>query len=282
MLKRKTISLLAILSLSIMLSGCFLILLVTQPGTGMVGEEILVSIEVQLDQTDENAKCGIVGILLPNSWTVDSVYFTGDVGPDYCLFLNPDSIDCNPGGQVDYWTDTLEARYPSGSDMEWRVYQSSQSWNKTDPNDWFVDLYIEMTIGNQEGTYDLSYFVTNAGLDFSDPTWYSIEEGNSITVTGAVAVKDEGIIATSYNLKQNYPNPFNPSTTITFSIPESGNVKLTVFNSLGEEVATLVDEYVSAGVKTVTFKAESNFSGVYYYRMETPGFVDTKKMILLK
>ena len=282
MLKRKTISLLAILSLSIMLSGCFLILLVTQPGTGMVGEEILVSIEVQLDETDENPKCGIVGIMLPTSWIVDSVYFSGDVGPDYCLFLDPDSIDCNPGGMVDYWTDTLEARYPSGSDMEWRVYQSSQSWNKTDPNDWFVDLYIEMTIGNQEGSFDLSYFVTNAGLDFTDPTWYSIDEGNSITVTGAVAVKDEGIAATSYNLKQNYPNPFNPSTTITFSIPESGNVKLTVFNSLGEEVAVLVNEFISAGVKTVTFDAESNFSGVYYYRMESPGFIDTKKMILLK
>ena len=139
-----------------------------------------------------------------------------------------------------------------------------------------------MTIGDQEGNYHLSYFVTNAGLDFTDPSWYSIDEGNSITVTGAVAVEDQALIATDYSLMQNYPNPFNPSTTITFSVPESGNVKLTVFNSLGEEVAILVDEFLPSGEKTVTFEAVSNFSGVYYYRMESSNFVDTKKMILLK
>jgi len=283
MLRRKTITFLFIVALSIVLSGCFIILLVIQPGAGMVGEVVVVDIEVQLVDEDQNPKCGLVGIMLPNSWAVDSVYFSGDVGPDYCLFLDPDSIDCNPGGQIDFgWADSLEERYPSGPDMEWRVYQSTQGWNKTDPNDWFVDLTIEMTIGNQKGDFDLSYFVTNAGLDFSEPTWFDISQGNSITVTGAVAVEDEGILATEYNLRQNYPNPFNPSTTITFSIPESGNVKLTVFNSLGEEVTTLVNEYVSAGLKTVTFEAVTNFSGVYYYRMETSNFVDTKKMILLK
>ncbi|MGB5849013.1 MAG: T9SS type A sorting domain-containing protein, partial [Ignavibacteriaceae bacterium] len=126
-----------------------------------------------------------------------------------------------------------------------------------------------------------SYYISHAGFDFTDPSYWDISEGNSITV-GASAVEDEGIIATEYNLMQNYPNPFNPSTTITFSIPESGNVKLTVFNSLGEKVTTLVNEYISTGVKTVTFEAVNNFSGVYYYRLETSTFVDTKKMILLK
>ena len=282
MLQRKTISYIAMSLLAIMLSACFTIILVTQPGTGTVGEAIVVEIEVMLTDTDANPKCGLVGIMLPTSWTVDSVFFSGDVGPDYCVFL-PDTVeDCNPGGQIDFgWADSLEGRYPSGPDMEWRVYQSTQSWAKNDTMDWFVDLTVEMTIGNQTGNFDLSYFVTNAGLDFTDPSFYDISEGNSITV-GASAVEDQGIIATEYSLLQNYPNPFNPSTTITFSIPESGNVKLTVFNSLGEEVTTLVNEYISSGVKTVTFEADNNFSGVYYYRLETSTFVDTKKMILLK
>ena len=291
MLRGKTITFLAIVALSILLSGCFIILIVVQPGAAIVGEAIVVEIEVQLTDEDANPKCGLVGIMLPISWVVDSVYFTGDVGPDYCIFLPPDVEDCDVGGQIDFgWADSLEVRWPSGPDMEWRVYQSTQSWNKPDPLvEWFVDLFIKMTVGNQNGNFNLRYFVTNAGLDFSDPAvgsstglYYDISEGIPITVTGATAVEDEGIIATEYNLMQNFPNPFNPSTTITFSIPESGNVKLTVFNSLGEEVATLVDEYVSAGVKTVTFEAVNNFSGVYYYRMETSTFVVTKKMILLK
>jgi hypothetical protein len=175
--------------LAIVLSGCFTIVLVTQPGTGMVGESIFVKVDVVLDGTEANAKCGIVGIMLPNNWNVDSVFFVGDSISDYCIFLDPDSIDCNPGGQVDFWTDTLEGRYPSGPDMEWRVYQSSQQWVKNDPADWNVSLTIEMTIGSPEGSFDLSYFVTNAGLDFSDPTWWDINEGNSITVSGIIPVE---------------------------------------------------------------------------------------------
>jgi uncharacterized protein YceK len=265
MLKRKTISFIGFVTLAIILSGCFTILLVTQPGAGMVGEAILVEIEVQLVDEDANEKCGIVGIMLPTSWVVDSVYFTGDVGPDYCIFLHPDSVDCTPGGQMDFWADTLERRYPSGPDMEWRVYQSSQGWNKPSGTpDWFVDLFIEMTIGDQNGDFDLSYFVSNSGLDFTDSTWFDIDEGNTIRVTGGTDVKDKGIVAKTYGLEQNYPNPFNPSTTITFSIPESGNVKLTVFNSLGEEVTILVDEFLPSGVKTVKFEDVSIYSGIYY------------------
>lgn len=292
MLRGKTITFLAIVALSILLSGCFLILEVIQPTTVTVGESISVEILVQFSDEDNdpvNAKCGLVGVMLPNSWVVDLMYFEGHVGPDTLVFLHPDSIDCNEGGKIDYgWADSLEGRWPSPPDMEWRVYQSLRSWNKEGNDPWFVDLFIDMTVGDQNGDFDLSYFVSHAGGEFdstewtSTGLWYDISEGNSITITGATAVEDEEIIATEYNLMQNYPNPFNPSTTITFSIPESGDVKLTVFNSLGEVVATLVNEYVPAGVKTVTFEAVNNFSGVYYYRMETSTFVGTKKMILLK
>ena len=85
-----------------------------------------------------------------------------------------------------------------------------------------------------------------------------------------------------YSLSQNYPNPFNPSTIIEYSIPESGNVKLFVFNSLGEKVATLVDEFKNSGKHEINFKGIDIPSGVYYYKLISGSFAETKKMILLK
>ena len=286
MLRKKSKIILTIALLTILMTACFEIISITQVSSAIAGEQILTQLEVKMVDYDDNAKYGIIGIMLPVSWTVDSVYFSGDVGPDYCTFLPPDSVDGNPGGGEDYWTDTLETRYPSPEGMEWRVYQSSQAWNKpqsTESDDWYADVYIKMTVGNEDGDFGLSYFVSNAGLDFSsDTTWYDISENNNITITGATDVSDAGVIVKSYSLKQNYPNPFNPSTSISFSIPESGNVKLSVFNSLGEEVTTLVNGFIPAGLKTIKFDAQNFQSGVYYYRLETPRFVETKKMVLLK
>jgi hypothetical protein len=85
-----------------------------------------------------------------------------------------------------------------------------------------------------------------------------------------------------YALAQNYPNPFNPSTTIRYTIPQSGFVKLSVLNALGETVSTLVNENIEAGVYEVTFDASGLSSGVYIYRLETGGFVKTQKMMLMK
>ncbi len=87
---------------------------------------------------------------------------------------------------------------------------------------------------------------------------------------------------TEYYLLQNYPNPFNPSTTIKYSIPESGNVKLIVYNFLGEKVATLVNGYKEAGTYRVNFNASKLSSGVYYYKIQSNRFSEVKKMILLR
>ncbi len=94
--------------------------------------------------------------------------------------------------------------------------------------------------------------------------------------------EDNGITATDYQLMQNYPNPFNPETTIRFAIPEAGNVKLVIYNTLGEKVTELVNTHLSAGYHTYNFNAEKLSSGVYVYRIESGKFTDTKKMMLLK
>ena len=89
-------------------------------------------------------------------------------------------------------------------------------------------------------------------------------------------------IPVTLDLKQNYPNPFNPSTTISFTIPTSGDVYLKIFNSLGEEVAKLVNGYAEAGEYTLNFDAGDLPSGMYVYQLKTNESSLTKKMLLLK
>jgi hypothetical protein len=89
-------------------------------------------------------------------------------------------------------------------------------------------------------------------------------------------------IPSSYSLEQNYPNPFNPITNVKFQISNSGSVKIIVFDLLGKEVATLVNEQLAPGTYSVDFNATNFPSGVYFYRLTTNDFTATKKLILLK
>ena len=85
-----------------------------------------------------------------------------------------------------------------------------------------------------------------------------------------------------YSLSQNYPNPFNPTTKINFALPKSGLVTLKIFDVLGREVAMLINEVKNAGSYSVDFNASTLSSGMYYYRLESNGFTDTKKMMFVK
>jgi hypothetical protein len=115
-----------------------------------------------------------------------------------------------------------------------------------------------------------TYFYRLKQIDFSGQYEYSDEI--EIEVNGPL----------TFRLEQNYPNPFNPSTLITYSVPENGFVKLSVYNLVGEEVSVLVKEEVDAGFYEVEFNAVNLPSGIYFYRLQTPNFTQTKKMILLK
>jgi hypothetical protein len=85
-----------------------------------------------------------------------------------------------------------------------------------------------------------------------------------------------------FSMEQNYPNPFNPSTTIKYQIPVASNVSIKIYDILGSEVATLIDEFKAAGVYEVNFDASKLSSGVYLYKIQAGSFVQTKKMILMK
>ena len=94
-------------------------------------------------------------------------------------------------------------------------------------------------------------------------------------------VEDENNII-SFSLSQNYPNPFNPITRIRYKIPERNIVSLVVYNVLGQKVTTLVDEEKLAGNYELQFDGSSLSSGIYFYQLKAGGFVETKKMVLLK
>jgi hypothetical protein len=89
-------------------------------------------------------------------------------------------------------------------------------------------------------------------------------------------------VPANFILHQNYPNPFNPGTSIKFEIPVSGHVKLKVYNTLGKEVASLINENLIAGVYNFDFTATNLASGLYIYKLETNNFSDIKKMMLVK
>jgi hypothetical protein len=89
-------------------------------------------------------------------------------------------------------------------------------------------------------------------------------------------------LPTVYSLSQNYPNPFNPTTNIKFSIPNAGLVSLVVYDITGSVVATIINQNMNAGVFTADFDASSLSSGVYFYKLTSGSFAETKKMVLVK
>ncbi len=121
------------------------------------------------------------------------------------------------------------------------------------------------------------YFPNGAGLDTQPAVCYV--GGWTFTATG---VEDEVSAPTGFALSQNFPNPFNPTTSIKFNVGERANVSLKVFDMLGREVATLVNEVKESGSYDVNFDAASLASGTYVYKLTAGNFVETKKMVLLK
>ncbi len=111
--------------------------------------------------------------------------------------------------------------------------------------------------------------------------------GNSTSNTAILTVSTTGVegtreIPSSFALDQNYPNPFNPSTTIRYALPARSFVLLTIHNTLGQQIATLVQKEQDGGFHEVRFDAEGLTSGVYFYRMQAGSFVETKKLLLLQ
>ena len=160
-------------------------------------------------------------------------------------------LDENQGWAV---SDVGTIYVTSNGGLNWTTEQGNTSQNLNEV--FFLSLNIGWAVGDLGAITHYNGAVTNA--------------------------ENQEISPISFNLFQNYPNPFNPSTEINFSVPQSTNVTLKVFNVMGSKIATLIDEQVEAGRHSIVFNAANLSSGVYYYKITTNNFVQTKKMLLLK
>ncbi|MBK7157674.1 MAG: T9SS type A sorting domain-containing protein [Ignavibacteria bacterium] len=112
-------------------------------------------------------------------------------------------------------------------------------------------------------------------VEITDSTYHIIDRFTSVKL-------NESEVPSSYSLSQNYPNPFNPSTIISYALTKDGYASIIVYNALGKEIITLVNEIKKAGYYSVKFDATGLAAGVYFYRIESANYVSVKKMILLK
>jgi hypothetical protein len=124
-------------------------------------------------------------------------------------------------------------------------------------------------VGVPNGPFDEHYFGYNVKITYK-----------LTNVTGISTNKSN--VPTSFSLEQNYPNPFNPTTTISFSLPSKSFVSLKVFDITGREVATIVSEEMSSGTYSRLWNAANVSSGIYFYRIQTGSYTQTKKLVLLK
>jgi hypothetical protein len=165
----------------------------------------------------------------------------------------------------------ITATEKNNSGFEIERMQDNSGWEKigfveghgttTEPNEYsFTDKNISTGM----------YFYRLKQIDYDGSFEYSLE------------VKVEVGTPLEFSLEQNYPNPFNPNTKIKYSVPHSSNVTIKVFDILGNEIETLVNEEKPVGRYEINFNASSLPSGVYFYQLRAGNFVGTKKMILLK
>jgi hypothetical protein len=167
-------------------------------------------------------------------------------------------------------------------DVTLNIYQSVNS------NPSYFTMPVQVKLNTSLGDTIVTLFNNAQTQNFQfqvigNPQSIVFDPGNWILKNNTVVTETEDLtIPLQFSLEQNYPNPFNPSTTIEYTIPQNGFVSLKIFNVLGKEVATLVNGQIDSGKHKVEFNATGLNSGVYFYRIESGSFVDTKKLILLK
>ncbi len=143
-----------------------------------------------------------------------------------------------------------------------------------DKTNWHTIGFVEGH-GNSNTPNNYSYVATNGGR------YYRLQQQDldgSVEYSNIVEVETN----LSYKLQQNHPNPFNPSTIITFTLPENTQANVSIYNALGQKVQEIVNSYFIAGNHSVTVNASALSSGLYFYKLETPNFSKTMKMLLLK
>jgi len=172
----------------------------------------------------------------------------------------------------------------NGITLEWQT--ATETNNKgfeieRNTNSSWVEIGFIAGKGTSVTTNDYSFVDKNPVGDTIHYRLKQIDNNGSFSYSKEIEVTAD-LTPNNYSLSQNYPNPFNPSTTINYSIANAGKVVLKIYDLLGKEVNTLVDENKPSGSYSVIFNARNMPSGIYVYELRTDGFVSRSKMILLK
>jgi len=153
---------------------------------------------------------------------------------------------------------------------------------KLETGDWMKIGFVD---GHGNSNSLKQYKFDDNTLDIPGKYFYRLKQvdiDGSFEYSESVEIDIELNFPTEFELSQNFPNPFNPTTNIQFSLPETGQVKLVVFNVIGEQVAELVNKNMEAGNHNVKFDASDLNSGIYFYKIEVNGFVQIRKMMFVK
>ena len=183
--------------------------------------------------------------------------------------------------------DSLAISYGTGDGVSAGNINLRAAYSTDDRATWTAVQQTEPYVTETSDTSRVGGDVLDPGITLADGQimYLALARVSGTTdnsLSGAVNVEKEDGLPTSFMLNQNYPNPFNPSTKINFSIPFSANVKLEVFNALGETIETLLDGALDAGTYNVNFNASRLTSGIYFYKIQADGYSQTKKMLLVK
>ena len=220
-------------------------------------------------------------------------YARGDE-PDYQLRFLPGKVIYASGGDAvlmrassaDYYWGT---KFPIGYVIEGRLSLQELATAGGDTKFEAVEGYripFDLSLndadagGVREGIMTWSPY--NDDNSWSSPgNWMYSWVGDTWIIPVGIEKIDDAIPA-AFELSQNYPNPFNPSTTISYSLPQNNDVVLEIYNTLGQKVATLINQKQTAGTYNVTFDASNLATGVYFYRLQSGNFMEVRKMMLLK
>ena len=219
--------------------------------------------------------------------TGDQLHVCVKIDPEFLTNLAVHTVVSSPGQIGDFWFQENVSNGVASAAVAYGTWH----WQKivVDGQNISVTAWADGEPMPDTATYSYEPLTTTEAPSFilegvtdDDSSSVQIDElWYNETPTG-LGISDEAPIASRYELGQNYPNPFNPTTHIRFNIPETANAKLTVFNVMGEEVATLVNGVMQAGGHTVSWNAASMPTGVYFYQLESGNFSQTKKLLLVK
>ena len=144
----------------------------------------------------------------------------------------------------------------------------------------FTFRYVAPLSGSKDTLFSTANSVN--GNNGTSGDFWNFGQSKVINLTNVLGISENTNTISNFKLNQNYPNPFNPSTKINFQMNKNGLVKLSVFNSKGNLVKSLLNERKNAGEYSVDFNGSGFSSGVYYYKLEVNGISDTKRMLMIK